>query len=137
MSHIKFERDFDSEELKRYHDIYDKLPKPCPEFDSDGLRFPVHVLNELGMNNIVFPIEVMAQFVDGVTKKAVDNDESTIDIQMESGRKMLDDFYKEFNATTIGNLAYITLNHKKESTRDNAKEFLEEIFAKELNLSNG
>ena len=107
-------------------DAYDKgfnaqHPKPNKEYDENGLRYDVEYLGNLGTNLLLVPVEYMARYVDVVTKSHVDrNNDLLIDEIIES-----DDFTKEdlakFNATSIGNFAYIYLHSKDRHVRDYMK----------------
>ena len=88
-----------------------KVLKPGRFFDDNGLRFPVDYLNRLGINNVFFPLEIMAEYVDAVVKGYIDdNDPGFIynGMQMISNKAAVISF-ESLNATAIGNMAYIAL----------------------------
>ncbi len=107
--------------------------KPNPDFDDNGLRFPVDYLNEIGINIIFMPIEIMSEYVDSVTKTHIDkNDDGFIYHQFIDSNfdGSNEDDFNTVNATALGNLAYAALNCKNEKARQIAEKNLNHIFVK-------
>lgn len=111
-----------------------KIEHPSNTFNEFGLKFSVDYLNRIGKNVIMFPLEIMADYVDEVTKKYIDtNNLEFIDYQIhifESDFKSVDIIWENLNATSIGNLAYICLNSKNEKAKEVCEKILQDIFVK-------
>ena len=106
--------------------------EPNEEFDENGLKFPIEYLDEIGVNVVLFPIEIMANYVDVVTKFAVDNNEKSIIDHLTDSNFNIDTIYKELNATSVGNLAYAALHLKDEKVQQICENRLNQIFDKHL-----
>ncbi len=94
-----------------------QFQRPNKDFDSNGLRFSVEYLGAIGGAIAFMPLEYIAEYVDIITKDAVDKNETDfINITNEEFSKEYgpDDFVK-WNATAIGNMAYVTLFSKVET----------------------
>ena len=87
--------------------------KPSEEFNALGSKFPKNHLLTLNLNLIYFPLEIMSDYVDKMTKTAMDNNDakyinSAIGTLNLSSMKSIQ--LNNMNATTLGNLSYIALN---------------------------
>lgn len=122
--HIKTLDEFTPEEKKRFESIFMKLPKRSATFNKFGLRYDINTLNGLGKRIIFFPIEVMADFVDGVTFTRSSAGEAMPDLTF----KGLRDMYHLLNATSIGNLAYVALHSNYIKQKAHNFLLLEEIY---------
>lgn len=99
--------------------------KPNDKFDMYGLRYNIDQLNKIGGSIINIPLECMAEYVDVVTKNAIDkNDEFFILTQVLNVDYDKLNFSK-LNTTAIGNTAYVCLHCKDESARVMSEKFLE------------
>ena len=109
-----------------------KFIEPTPDFNELGLRFPIEYLNEMGKNIIFLPLEIAAEYVDGITKNFIDeNNEEFIFHQVLNVDYEVSEMYENLNATGIGNMAYICLNCQNEKARTICDEFLKSVFGKE------
>lgn len=108
-----------------------KILEPEKEFNDFGLRFPIDYLNSVGKNIIMFPLEIMAEYCDVITKSYIDDkDESFIYEQIIDCDFNLEETYGNLNATGIGNLAYMALNCHNERAKEIANEQINSIFVK-------
>lgn len=130
--HIKTRDEFTPDEMRRFDNIFNKLPKPFARFDKNGLRYPVRDLDRLGLRIIFFPIEVMAEFVDVVTKTRLDSGEAMPDITFAGLRAN----YHRMNATSIGNLAYVALHSRFPNQKAHILLILEAIYKIEVQKRN-
>lgn len=106
--------------------------KPEKEFDKDGLRFPSDYLQAVGKSIVMLPLELMAEYVDGVTHDLIDEDNQPFIFEQVINRDInVEEEYPSINATGIGNLAYICLNCKNEKAREITEKILDEIFIKQ------
>lgn len=106
-----------------------KLLLPFDEFDENGLKFPLDYLKTAAPAIIFLPLELMADYADGITVLAVrSRDQAFINKLMNDLENFPSDL-QTINATTIGNLAYITLhlNQATYVTQETEKK-LTEIF---------
>jgi hypothetical protein len=118
-----------------------KVLKPTKDYDDFGLRFPSEYLSELRHNLIFFPLEIIAEYVDIVTKENIDQDNKEFIYHMVHELNTdVEYLYEGINATGIGNLGYIALNCKDEKAREICEKCLDELFVKSkgllLNLMN-
>jgi hypothetical protein len=129
------------EQKKRYDEFYKsvlltgiggtKVVEPTKDFDEYGLRFTTEYLSYIGKNVIFFPLELMAEYVDIITKTAIDkNDKEFIFNQLIDPDFNIEEQYENLNATAIGNLGYICLNCKDEKAKELTENILNEIFVK-------
>lgn len=127
----------DLPEKSEYMKIINSYPKPTQEFDMYGLKFTLEHLNYMGRNVLLLPVDHMAQYVDMITKTAIDeNDEDFIYASILSPESNIENIdYNNVTATTYGNLAYIYLNCKDQSAKDICKSVLTigfDVYLKEL-----
>ena len=102
------------------------LPKPQKEFDSRWLRFSIEHLNKIGCAIIGFPLEEMAEYVDGICKYMVDvKDESFVELIIQT---VSDPAFDKWNATSCGNMAYIALYHPNEKVRKDTIGLLDKFY---------
>lgn len=107
------------------------LKNPNAKFDDFGLRFDVDYLNRIGVNVIFLPLEIMAEYVDAVTKQMIDNNEMGFEYnQIINPDFDVDQLYETVNATGIGNAAYVCLNSKNEISQKQAEKLLNSLFVK-------
>lgn len=126
-----------SEYLKYYEDVLltgvagFKMFKPNEQFDEYGLRFNIDYLNSVGKNVVFLPLEFMSEYVDVVTKSAIDaNDKEFIFHQIHDLDFDVEQMYESLNATAIGNLAYACLNSQDEKVKELCEKQLSAIFVK-------
>jgi len=105
--------------------------KPDHEFNSFGLRYNLFDLEKLSYSIILLPLEQMADYVDGVTKKAIDNNDTLFLLKQilyikNEDIKNID--IQKLNAISIGNLAYIALNSFSEDAKNIAECILAHLF---------
>ena len=111
-----------------------KFLEPAKEFDEFGLKHPSDYLKQISANIILLPLEFMAEYVDLITKTAIDENDKAIIIEANEQLKILnkmtlDDLIERvLNATSIGNMAYVALNCKDEEVKKNTEEMLNRIF---------
>jgi hypothetical protein len=111
------------EMLDKHKEVFDE--KPSTEYDEHGLRFTVDHLDKVGNNAILMPVELMAEYVDVITKHKVDsNDQSFINDILTT--EIYQDELDNINATACGNLAYAYLH----TTNDYAKQHVKQIITK-------
>jgi hypothetical protein len=94
------------------------------EFDGNGLRHTMEELKAIGKKAVFLPVEEMADYVDVMTKNAIDNnDEDFIYkiVSIDSDKTAL----SLLNATSFGNLAYIKLHCHHEPARRIAEQIIE------------
>lgn len=115
-----------------------KFGKPNEKFDMHGLRYQIDHLNKIGGSIITIPLECMAEYVDVITKNAIDeNDGYFILTQILNSDDDSINFSK-LNATAIGNIAYVSLKCCDETARLKSEKLLEryeEWFNKKHNIS--
>ena len=89
--------------------ITDAIKRFFGKFDSIGLRQSIPYLNVVAADIIWFPIERQARFADVITASNARNMQWITDqfIDFDPNNTMQFDL---FNATAIGNLAYLALN---------------------------
>lgn len=92
-------------------------------FNEFGLRFDVKYLNEIRLAILQVPIEEQSEFVDAVTYEHCKRAIPIISAEQVNA----DNFFTGTNATTIGNLAFIALNHPMHEQQVYAKAILEKI----------
>lgn len=100
----------------------DKAPKaPRKSFDENGLRYDINYLNKMFPRILFLPIEQQALFVDAVTfyNCKFDWDPGEEDFLNP------DTSLENINCTSIGNMAYIALNHLRPEVREHHKQQLE------------
>jgi hypothetical protein len=95
----------------------DPIRRTFGAFDSSGLRHPTGYLESIRYKIPFWDIERQAQFVDRTCKHMVDHNQ-TMMVSKSS--------YYALTATSVGNLAYIALNHRDQDTSDLASEILRE-----------
>lgn len=123
--------------LKYYNDVMlsgitgFKVLEPAKEYDDFGLRFPIDYLNSFGKNVVFLPLEIMAEYVDIITRSAIDNNEADfIYHQIHDLDFDVDKMYDNLNATAIGNMAYIALNCQDGKAKEICEKQLNAIFVK-------
>lgn len=89
---------------------------PCMKHKNFGLRFPIKQLEEAFPKIIFFPIKKQAEYADEVTREFVNDPEKIGLFKPISARG--------WNATSVGNLAYIALNSKNRLASEYAKGLL-------------
>ena len=108
-----------------------KLQKPTSYFNDFGLKYSSDFLNKVGILVVMFPIEIMQNYVDIIVKNIVDNDPEKLKEFLPSEEKV--NLY-EINATSIGNLAYIILNANNKKIKNRCKVLLDRIYKDTLEL---
>jgi hypothetical protein len=108
------------------HGIY---KEPNAEFDGFGLRYDIEFLNKVNTNVCFLPVQLMANFHDNVTK----NFHKTFTIKNVGKFDITN--YKNYNATSVGNVAYIYLNTNDNELRQRCYEWLTELIRYEIELS--
>lgn len=126
----KFSEQLKDAVLNDYNSLIEsgELLKPNDEFNDYGLRFDVQYLNRIGLSLVLLPLEIMAEYVDIVTKSNVDKglydfDESSYDMFRINESQL-----QYTNATAIGNLAYICLNSKDTYIKTICEQSLNHIY---------
>ncbi len=114
------------------------------QFDEYNLQYDVRILNKLRPVMIKVPIEVLATFVDGITYDIVQAEIATkselLKRDFVGEPNAVDKFIKEteqlhynhLNATGIGNVAYVALNHPDKTFRDKAYNLLNDCYGEHL-----
>ena len=92
------------------------LKFPNPEFDENNLRYDIDYLNQIGGLICMLPLEFMADYVDGICKGSMDENDGLMEEDVLS-TEMSDEKISELNATALGNTAYIILNTKNEMAK--------------------
>ncbi len=112
---VKCLKDFTPEQIEYIDKAKELQPilsvKPSKKFDNYGLRHSMEHLNTIGGSIILLPLEDMTEYVDVVTKSFVDADETFWIISQYNDLidKYTDEGMNRFNATSIGNFAYIAM----------------------------
>ncbi len=113
-----------------------KVLEPSPIFDQYGLRFPTDYLQTIGVQVILLPLEIMANYADAITVDAVNNNDMNFIIQ--SGREVMatsaEELIERGNATSIGNIAYVVLFSKDIMFAKAMEDFLERAFQVMVNV---
>lgn len=108
--------------------LYKSPPAPRGLFDYFGTRYDLEHLKEIGGNLILFPLEHIAEYVDGQTKRSVDiRDMEFLRLQILSTNVAKIDL-SQANATSLGNIAYVALHSKSEEARAIAEQLLEKYY---------
>lgn len=94
--------------------IYAQFGEPYPDYDRFGLKFSLDHLNQITAVLPLIPVQVAADYVDLVTKIAIDNNEMRFD---DSLLKHVEDLKLDINATSIGNLSYAYVNTQFEEDK--------------------
>ena len=118
------EIDFDESELDKMRKFLSSK-NPTKNYSGMGLRYPVSFLNELGGYAVLLPLEMMADLVDVVTKHHVDTKSESVVDYMLNNKKM---DYSVWNATSIGNMAYVHLNCHSLIAKERAFEYLDGFY---------
>lgn len=115
-----------------------KFGKPNEKFDMYGLRHSIEQLNKIGGSIITIPLECMAEYVDVITKNAIDEDDGFFILSQILNFDYDKANLSKLNTTAIGNLAYVCLKCTDEHARVKSEKFLEryeEWFNKKHNIS--
>lgn len=115
-----------------------KFGKPNDKFDMYGLRYPIDHLNKIGGSIITIPLECMAEYVDVITKNAIDENDGYFILTQVLNSDDDSINLSKLNATAIGNIAYVCLNCSDEIGRLKSEKLLEryeEWFNKKHNIS--
>lgn len=126
MGNIKKESEFSPEKLKQIKKVMSQFPQPAKEYDSNGIKYPLDFLNSVGLSIIFLPLEYQATFVDAVTLNNLSEIEK--DALSIVPANVDEAVLGRFNATTIGNFAYITLHGENEKAREICMAILEKIY---------
>jgi hypothetical protein len=115
--------------------VEERYGKPSDKFDYYGLRYNIDQLNKIGGSIINIPLECMAEYVDVVTKTAIDKNDGLFILT-----QILNVDYdklncSKLNTTAIGNISYVCLHCKDESARIKSEKFLEK-YADWFNKNN-
>ncbi len=109
-----------------------KFMEADKEFNDYGLRFSHEYLKKLDKNIIFLPLEIMAEYVDFITKTNIDNnDKEFIYYQIHDFDFDVDKMFDSINATAIGNAAYIIMFCKDEKAREICEKQLNSIYVKQ------
>jgi len=95
-------------------------------FDLDGLRFDRQYLSEMRLAVLQLPIEEQSEFVDRVT---YDNCRKGVPIVSTEDVNTLENVERFIDTTSIGNLAFIALNHPSHEQQVYAKAILLKLKA--------
>ena len=98
--------------------------KAFPVFDINGLRHNTKYLDTIKTKIVFWSVEEQAKYVDWVVYDAVKNNVTFFRPDLID-EKDLD--FNLFNATSVGNMAYVSLYHKDEEERLSAKAKLHSI----------
>lgn len=100
--------------IKQYETLIEagELVHANKDFNDYGLRFDVQYLNRIGLMLVLLPLEMMAEYVDVVTKSYVDKSIWDFDESSYGMFRINESQLQYTNATAIGNLAYNCLNSK-------------------------
>jgi hypothetical protein len=111
-----------------------EVQKPKKSYDKYGLRFTWEYLNKIGKDVVFLPIELMCEYVDIITKNAIDsNDLAFIREQVLDADFDAEKSYDYLNATSIGNIAYIAQHCSDNNAKIKAESFLNAVFEKSKN----
>lgn len=100
--------------------------EPNEEFNELGLRFDLDYLNMIGGGIIMIPFDKMMEYVDLITKTAIDfGDVGFENDIINISDNQIPEILKNLDATGIGNFAYIYMNCKNAIAKSVAKVILE------------
>lgn len=111
------------------------LTRPADVYNYLGLRFDINYLNALETRIIFYPVEIMAEYVDRITKNYMDvpmhsrtrkSFESQVmeDISFFSTQEIVE----TINATGIGNYAYVYIHTQNYELKAKLEQILNEIY---------
>lgn len=99
------------------------------KFNEGGIRFPLDYLRRMHIAVVLLPLEYMAEYVDIVTKEAVDDQDTAFFLTgMPTDAEFTEADANRINATSVGNLAYVYLYLNNEEVRDRCKKMLDMIY---------
>lgn len=91
-------------------------------FDDENLRFDRKYLQEMRLSILQLPIEEQSEFVDGITYSLCKKGIPLISTELVNAEE-----FPGWNVTSIGNLAFIALNHPAHEQQVYAKAILQKI----------
>jgi hypothetical protein len=118
--------------------IEKKFGKPSEKFNMYGLRYSIDHLNKVGGSIITIPLECMAEYVDIITKNAIDDNDGYFILTQVLNSDDDSINFSKLNATAIGNTAYVCLNCSDEIARLKSEKILEryqEWYNRKHNIS--
>ncbi len=116
------------EQQDAMHAAFDSgfLVRPEPEFNLYGLRFDVQYLYKVGLYITQYlPVEDLAMYADQITTENVEQRGNSPLMELDVHPNKMD--FTQYNATAVGNLAYVLLHHPKSEVRTAAFNHLEAI----------
>ncbi len=102
-----------------------KIKKPYKEFDAYGLKFDIDWLNEVGGSVVFLPLEHAAEYADIVTVNGLKEPHPEFLQQYKNDIEKRQDF-SLWNATAVGNVAYVSLFCKDDELKINAFNLLQQ-----------
>lgn len=102
--------------------------KPESNFDQNGLRYTLAYLNSVGGRIIRLPLELMADYVDAITKDAIDESDPVFVLTQILSIDVETLNMNRWNATSLGNMAYVALHCKIDGANKKAMDVLEKYF---------
>ncbi len=113
-----------------YNERINKLERPAEKFNSKGLRFSDEWLHSIGSELVLLPPAYVAWYVDANTKRLVDNDNVLFSFQQIAAiQNIVEADYVRFNATTVGNLAYMGLYSDDDHLKRLCRELMQDLYA--------
>lgn len=101
------------------------LLPPFKQFNEFGLKYTTEHLGEIGKFAIFFPVEMMVNYVDAITKKNIDENNGYF-ISKTIAELIVCNF-DGINTTSIGNLAYCYMYSINRNLKQEAKFHLDLI----------
>ncbi len=106
------------EKVKEFRQI-NNMPFPLEKFTEHGVKFDLPHIEQMSINNLLYPVQITMAYADKFTQHTVDNHIlSDLEQMIPAHQKMLDNIILhgpscvELTAVAIGNLAYIGFNSK-------------------------
>jgi len=97
-------------------------------YDEDGLKYSINHLKNIMDEIPYYPIEKQAEYADGICVSLIDDKEhhdSEFD-EINEGNVKEYQYFNLWNATSVGNTAYVALNSPYPDIREKAKLLLQE-----------
>ncbi|WNM19252.1 hypothetical protein [Flavobacterium capsici] len=117
------------DEKKFYYTVAKLYEKPQDDYLIHGSKYTLETLAKYGTRISLLPVQLQADFSDRFTQQNFDKFTSKNISEFEFCR------YDYYNATTIGNLAYIFLNTKDVLVRNKVETFLRKMIRYQIELS--
>jgi len=103
--------------------------KPLEEFNEDGLKYDPAHLFKINKAILFLPIEFMQKYADAITVNMLKYERDDLILNTDFNFN-IDKSYDNINTTSIGNLAYISLNINDKEIENKCNKALHDLFTK-------